>query len=110
MIIKNFEKQHIEEANIIALTNYDKERQSVKELPIIHDIPDLYVYAENGLGVAAFDHGKMVGFLGCVSPFDNTFRSTDVKGVFSSMGANAAIGENRAQIYAAMYQAAGENG
>lgn len=107
MVIKNFEQKYIEEANAIACANYDKERQSVKELPLIHGIPDLHIYAENGLGVAAFDHGKMVGFLGCVSPFDNTFRSTDVKGVFSPMGANAAILENRTKIYAAMYQAAG---
>lgn len=107
MIIKNFEKHHIEEANSIACASYDEERQAVNSLPSIHDIPDLDVYAENGLGVAAFDGKKMVGFLGCVPPFDNTFRSTDVKGVFSPMGANAAIPENRAQIYAAMYQAAG---
>lgn len=107
MIIKNFEKHHIEEAKSIACASYDEERQTVNSLPSIHDIPDLDVYAENELGVAAFDGKKMVGFLGCVSPFDNTFRSTDVKGVFSPMGANAAIPENRPQIYAAMYQAAG---
>ena len=107
MVIKKFEKQHIEEAKSIARANYDKERKVVKDLPIIHDIPDLDVYAENGLGVAAFDGKKMTGFLGCVSPFENTFRSTDVTGVFSPMGANAAIQENHTQIYAAMYQAAG---
>ena len=35
-------------------------------------------------------------------------KTTDVKGIFSPMGANGAVPENRARIYAAMYQAAGE--
>lgn len=108
MIITDFEQKHIEEAKAIAIANYEEERQFTKELPVIQDIPDLSDYAENGLGVAAFDGGKMIGFLGCVPPFDHAFRSTDVKGIFSPMGANAAIAKNRAKIYAAMYQAAGK--
>jgi GNAT superfamily N-acetyltransferase len=50
----------------------------------------------------------MLGFLCSVSPFKNAFRSTDAVGVFSLMGANGAIGKDRASIYARMYQAAGE--
>lgn len=108
MDIVNFEKKHIREAMELALAAYYEERQHVMELPQIDDIPDLYDYAENGLGVAAFDNNKMTGFLCCCEPFDNAFRATDVRGVFSPMGANAAVSKNRSKIYAAMYQAAGE--
>ncbi len=108
MDILDFEKKHVEEAISIAQENYYKERQFVKELPQVCNIPDLNGFAENGLGVAAFENKKMIGFLCCCDPFDNVFRATDVKGVFSPMGANAAVWENRSEIYAAMYQAAGE--
>lgn len=107
MHILDFAKKHIEEAAAIALAGYNHERQFVKELPQVHDIPDLSALAGNGLGVAAFEKEKMVGFLCCCEPFDNAFRATDVRGVFSPMGANGAVPEDRARIYAAMYQAAG---
>lgn len=107
MDILNFEKKHVKEATALALTNYYDERQFVKELPEAGDIPDLNGFAENGLGVAAFENEKMIGFLCCYEPFDNAFRATNVRGIFSPMGANAAIAKNRSKIYAAMYQAAG---
>jgi len=108
MDILKFEKRHVKEATEIALANYYEEKKIVKELPTVSDIPDLYGYAENGLGVAAFEKGKMIGFLCCCEPFDNAFRATDVRGIFSPMGANAAVSENRSKIYATMYQVAGE--
>ena len=46
----------------------------------------------------------MVGFICSVEPFENVFRSTDVRGVFSPMGANGAVMENHGRIYAALYQ------
>lgn len=82
----------------------------VKDLPQISDIPDLHSFSANGLGVAAFENEKMVGFLCGCDPFDNAFRATDVRGVFSPMGANAVVSENRSKIYAAMYQEAAKNG
>lgn len=107
MEILNLEKKYIKEATELALTNYYNEQQFVKELPEVCGIPDLTSFAENGLGVAAFENGKMIGFMSCCEPFDNAFRATDVRGIFSPMGANAAIAENRSKIYAAMYQVAG---
>ena len=59
------------------------------------------------MGIAAFEKEKMTGFLCCCEPFDNAFRATDVRGIFSPMGANAAVSKNRSKIYAAVYQAAG---
>lgn len=108
MNILNFEKEHVEEAAALAFANYFAEQKVVKELPSVRDIPDLNEFAGNGLGVAAFENKRMVGFLCCCEPFDNAFRATDVKGIFSPMGANAAVSENRSRIFAAMYQAAGE--
>lgn len=70
------------------------------------ELPPLERFVHNGLGVAAFEQGRMVGFLCCEGPFGNTFRSTDVTGVFAPMGGHAALPCNRARIYAAMYQAA----
>ena len=107
MDILNFEKKHVKEAAVIAHANYHDERQFVKALPEVCDIPDLNSFAENGLGVAAFENKKMIGFLCCYEPFDNAFRATDVRGIFSPMGANAAASKNRSKIYAAMYQTAG---
>lgn len=108
MNILDFEKQHIEEAVELALANYYDERQFIKELPQVRVIPDLNGFAENRLGVAAIENEKLVGFLRCCEPFEHAFRATDARGVFSPMGANAAIARNRSKIYAAMYQAAGE--
>lgn len=90
--------------------NYEDERGFVPALPPVDRLLDLNPYAENGLGVAAFESSTMIGFLCSIPPFKNAFRSTDATGVFSPMGANGAISENRAKIYARMYQTAGENG
>jgi GNAT superfamily N-acetyltransferase len=106
MIIQDFEQRHIEEATGIALNAYDHERAFTHELSKISVIPILKQLCENGLGVAAFEGGKMVGFLCSVEPFENAFRSTDVRGVFSPMGANGAVCENHGRIYAALYQEA----
>ena len=107
MNIVNFEKEHIEEAMAIALANYHEERQAVKVLPQLNAVPDLSEFAENGLGVAAFENGKMVGFLGCYRPWDGAFGST-ARGTFSPIHAHGTVPENRERIYQRMYQAAAE--
>lgn len=106
MDILDFRGQHIEEAAALALAAYDEERESVQRLPEVCSIPGLEDFSRNGLGVAAFEGGKMVGFLCCCEPFDKAFRATDARGVFSPMGAHGAVAEDRARVYAAMYQAA----
>lgn len=108
MQIIDFTVNHIKAAVQLAKQNYEDERGFVPALPPVDRLPDLNPYAENGLGVAAFEDGTMIGFLCSVPPFKNAFRSTDATGVFSPMGANGAIGENRTMIYARLYQAAGE--
>lgn len=108
MKIVDFTYLHIERAMQIAKRDYETERGFVPDLPVIPEVPDLTRYAGNNLGVAAFEGAKMVGFLCCVKPFQHAFGSTDAVGVFSPMGANGSINENRAEIYALMVQAAAE--
>ena len=108
MKIINFTTAHIEQAEQIARQNYEEERKFVSALPLMDTIPDLIQYVENGLGIAAFEDDTMLGYLCAVGPFTNAFGSTEAKGVFSPMGAHGAIGDTRADIYARMYQAAGE--
>jgi len=106
--IEDFTPAHIEQASRIALMNYEAERVLVPALPPIEAVPTPAYFAKNNLGVAAFEGGGMVGFLCCTNPFENAFRSTGAVGVFSPMGASGAVGGNRAQIFARMYQAAAE--
>jgi GNAT superfamily N-acetyltransferase len=108
MKIVDFTVRHVERAAQISKRNYGEERKSVPALPPIDKLPDLTPYAENGLGAAAEDGGELLGFLCSVPPFKNAFRSTGTTGVFSPMGANGAIGQDRAEIFARLYQAAGE--
>lgn len=63
MIIVNFEKQHIDAAKALALAIYQEERKYVPELPTSPVIPDLDWFAENGLGVAAMEDDRLMGFL-----------------------------------------------
>ena len=100
MEIINFTSNHIEQAIQIGKQNYDEERESVPALPPVSIWPDMQPFVENGLGVAAFEGEKMFGFLCCLSPFYNAFRSTNAVGVFSPMHGNGAVIENKGAIYA----------
>jgi len=106
MQIVDFTTSHIEQAAGIALQNYETERGFISALPPIDAVPVLTPFVENGLGVAAFDGDKMLGFLCCWNPWDNAFGITGLRHVYSPMGANGTIPENRAKIYARLYQAA----
>ena len=107
MQIKDFTAAHAGQAARIANQNYEAERGHVPALPPVGAVPDLTAFAENGLGVAAFDGDTMLGFLCCLGPWDNAWNIPGLRSVFSPMGANGTIPENRADIYARLYQAAG---
>ena len=107
MQIKDFTAAHTEQAALIARQNYETERGHVPALPPVDAVPDLKPFAENGLGVVAFDGETMLGFLCCLGPWDNAWNIPGLRSVFSPMGANGTIPENRAKIYARLYQAAG---
>jgi len=103
----DFNKDHIEEAQKIALINYNEERSAVTELPPIDTTPSLEPFADNGLGVAAFDDEGMLGFLCCHEPWEKAFNSI-AKGTFSPIHAHGAVQKKRDHIYKRLYQAAAE--
>ena len=105
--IQDFSKAHIEDAEKIALMNYNEERAVVTELPQVISLPDLLPFVDNGLGVAAFEQERMIGFLCCYDPWERAFDST-AKGTYSPIHAHGAIKENRGTIYKRLYQAAAE--
>lgn len=105
MIITDFTLAQAAEAEALALGCYEAERREAIALPVVGAI-DLTCYADNGMGVVAYEGKRMVGFLLSALPFDDAFHSTGAKGVFSPMGANGAVEAERAKIYAAMYESA----
>jgi len=107
MNILDFNTTHVKEAEKLALMNYNEERAAAALLPQIDRIPDLTMFADNGLGAAAFDGEKMLGFLCCCSPWDNAFRSA-ARGTFSPIHAHGVIKENRSMICKKLYQSAAE--
>lgn len=108
MQIVDFTAAHVEQAIQIAKQNYEAERRFVPDLPPIEQWPDLHPLAENMLGVAAFDGDDMVGFLCGNGVWNNAWNIQGLRNVFSPMHANGTIPENRAKIYARLYQAVGE--
>lgn len=104
--IRQFTKEYLNEAAGLALENYNEERSKVSELPSIGGIPDLGYFADNGLGVAAFENGILVGFLCCYEPWEGAFDLYDSLGTFSPLHAHGAVKENRIRIYQDMYEAA----
>ena len=108
MQIVDFTAAHTGQATQIAKRNYEAERKFTPALPLIEQWPDLEVLAENNLGVAAFDGGVMIGFLCGHGVWNDAWGIPGLRNVFSPMHANGTIHENRAGIYARLYQAAGE--
>lgn len=88
MNIINFDQSHIEKAMEIARMNYDMERCHVPELPKYDVMPGLEHFAENQLGVAAFEGERMLGFLCAYRPREDAFGTTNVKGTFTPIHAH----------------------
>lgn len=108
MKIVEFIQEYVKEAEALALVNYQEEREHVIALPQIEQVPDVSLFANNGLGVAALeDNGQLIGFLGCYEPWEHAFDS-HARGTFSPIHSHAARKENRAEIYKRMYQYAAE--
>jgi len=108
MRIVNFTATHIEKAAYIAKQNYEKERRHVPALPHVEAVLDLTQFAKNGLGVSALEGDVVLGFLCVCNPWDGAFGISGLRHVYSPMGANGTVVENRAKIYARLYEAAGE--
>lgn len=106
MQIIDFKSDHIETATQLVNQNYEQERGFVPACPRSVVLPDMKQFADNNLGVAAFENEEMVGFLCSYPPIDRPFQLEGVLGAYSPKCANAATGHNRVVVYAKMYQVA----
>lgn len=101
-----FEEKHIEDASKLALECYLEECSYVTELPDDAKLQELKSYAENELGIAAFENGRLVGFLCCMTPWDNFFGTS--KGTYVPVDAHGAIFDDKKRIYSRLYEAAAD--
>ncbi len=111
MIFVDFQLCHVAEAVCIAQKQLDRERAAV-DLPSV-GLPDLSSLA-NGLGVAAMENGRMIGYLGAYGPFQGMFGTWGTKyqeqfvGVFSPVQAHGVAEDAPAHTWQRMYQAAAD--
>ena len=103
MEVVAFTREHLAEARELALKNYKKEQEVLGSLPRMERVPDLSEFADNGLGVAAFEGERMLGFIGCLRPWEQAFDS-EASGTFTPVHAHGCVKENRDKIYQRMYQ------
>ncbi len=105
MQIVDFKQDHIEQAMQIAKVNYEEERLLVPMLPKVDVLPDLKEFADNELGVSAFENGRMIGYLCGYKPINDAWGTTNAKGTFSPIHAHGTISEGKSRIYSLLYQA-----
>lgn len=109
MNIVDFQLCHVAEAVCLAQKQLDKERAAV-DLPVCV-LPDLASLA-NGLGVAAEENGRLIGYLGAYGPFHGMFGTwgtcyqEQFVGVFSPVHAHGLAQEAAERTLQRMYQAA----
>lgn len=120
MKLELFNKNHIYEAIELVHDNYEEEQKCNSALPDLVQIPDLTIFAQNGLGAAAMEGNRLVGFLSAYPPVGNAFGTTGLRGTFSPIHAHAvARGKvltqmgcernySRRRIYSLLYQAAAQ--
>ncbi|MCK5758085.1 MAG: GNAT family N-acetyltransferase [Clostridiales bacterium] len=101
-----FEEKHIEDASKLAFECYLEECSHVPELPEDAKMQELKEYADNELGIAAFENERLVGFLCCMTPWDNFFGTS--KGTYVPVDAHGSILEDRKRIYSRLYEVAAD--
>lgn len=106
MQIIDFTTEHIPQAAALARANYEEERARIPALPLVAQLPPLEPFAANGMGAAALEDGRLVGFLCALEPFENAFGSTGARGAFSPAHAHGVVAPRRGRIYQRLYQAA----
>lgn len=108
MQIVDFTREWIPQARELIRENALEARAAVPVLPENAGIPPLDGLADNGLGAAAVEDGRLLGFLGAYGPWEPVFCTRDVRGVFSPLHAHAVQKEDGARIWRRLYQAAAQ--
>jgi len=98
----------LEEAKTLLYENFNEARLTHGILPEDVRLPSVEVLFTNGLGAAAVENGKLIGFLSGFGPWGPVFCTKDTMGVYSPLHAHAAVKENRKRIYQRLYQFAAE--
>lgn len=104
--------RHAAEAACLAEEQLNKVRAAVDALPAA-SVPELAGLA-NGLGVAAMENGRLVGYLGAYGPFKGMFGTWGTGyaekfvGVFSPVEAHGVAEDAPPRTWQLMYQAAAE--
>ncbi|MEX1376654.1 MAG: GNAT family N-acetyltransferase [Eubacteriales bacterium] len=106
MEIKTFEPEHIQQALELAELSFEQENKKLNNILPKTSIPDLKEFADNKLGVAAFEKNKLIGYICCYGPVKNLFGVAS--GVWSPVHGNAAVQDDKRKIYSKMYQYASE--
>jgi len=101
---ETFDKRHIPKALDLIRKAYDEERAKVDCLPHIEALPSLNDFARNELGVAALYKNELVGFLCCLTPWDDFFGTS--RGTFVPINAHATVREDRKMLYSLLYEKA----
>lgn len=101
---ETFDKKHIPKAIDLVRKAYEEERVKVGCLPPIESFPSLVDFARNRLGVAAINGNEVVGFLCCMSPWDDYFGTA--RGTFIPINAHATVREDRKRLYSLLYEKA----
>ncbi len=108
MEIKDLTLDMMEDAKKLLWTNFLEARNRYSMIPMDVCFPPMEPLFDNGLGAAAFEEGKMIGFLSGYGPWGPVFCTKDTMGVYSPLHAHAAVRENRKRIYQRLYQSAAE--
>jgi len=98
----------MEEAKNLLFENLQEARERHPVIPMDVSFPLIEQLFKNGLGAAAYEDGKMLGFLSGFGPWGPVFCTKDTMGVYSPLHAHAVVKENRKNIYQKLYQAAAE--
>lgn len=112
MNIVDFELCHMAETVCLAKKQLNKACAEVNGLPEV-SVPELSGLA-NGLGVAAMENGRMVGYLGAYGPFKGMFGTWGTGyedrfvGVFSPVEAHGVAEDAPPRTWQRMYQAAAD--
>lgn len=108
MNIVDFSVEWIPQAKALILSNYLEECAAVDALPKDVTIPPLDDLARNGLGAAAVEDGRLLGFLSAYGPWKPVLYTPDTAGVFSPLQAHAVQRGQRVALWRRLYQEAAE--
>ncbi len=108
--MEHLAEDHIPDAIALAHEASVREQQHVPALAKL-DVRDVLEHAvrdivRHGIGIAAFEESKLVGYMSFIGPIDNFFGTSP--GCFSPLHGSAATGPQRRRLFSLLFQHASE--